>query len=63
MPGTLASTHHDAARGLASEPAPAAALTVETGLELNDDELEDVVGGLARVYLPNVPISTARPPA
>jgi hypothetical protein len=62
MPTTLIETRHDAARGLA-EPAPLAAVQADAGMELTDDELESVVGGLARVHLPGIVISSARPAA
>ena len=60
MPTTLIATRHDAARGLASEPASLAAVQADAEMELSDDELESVVGGLARVHLPGTVISSAR---
>lgn len=43
--------------------APAAALRVDAELELSDDELEAVVGGLARIHLPGTLIAAAQAPA
>ncbi len=37
--------------------APAPALAPGPGAELGDDELEQVVGGLERVYVPGLPIA------
>ncbi|HYH81371.1 MAG TPA: hypothetical protein VEX86_16325 [Longimicrobium sp.] len=59
MHDTLIATRHDAARGFA-EPAPFAAVQADAEMELTDDELESVVGGLARVHLPGTVISSAR---
>jgi hypothetical protein len=36
---------------------------MDAGMELSDDELEAVVGGLARVHLPGTVISSVQAPA
>jgi hypothetical protein len=41
----------------APPPAPAAPAAVQAVVELQDDDLEQVVGGLARVYLPGMSIA------
>jgi hypothetical protein len=43
-------------RAPAPIPAPAAMVVVE-GPELGDDELEQVVGGLERVYVPGIVVA------
>lgn len=63
MPTTLGPAPRDAASGLPSGPAQPAAVKMDADLELTDDELEAVVGGLARVYLPGIPISAVQAPA
>jgi len=63
MQTTLIPQCRDAAGGLEFEPAPPAALLTDVDMELSDDELEAVVGGLARVHLPRTVISAAQAPA
>jgi hypothetical protein len=59
MQTILAPARRDAARGLPSGPALPPAAQMDADLELTDEELEAVVGGLARVYLPGISAAPA----
>lgn len=60
---TTLSPARPAQRGLPSEPGPTAAVQMDADPELTDDELEAVVGGLARTCFPGIPTSAAQAPA
>lgn len=51
---------HTLAPPLKDRVAPALPVALDTEAELTDDELEAVVGGLARVHLPGTVIAPVR---